>query len=182
MPMSAAELRAHAERLGAWLDGAGPDAEALAAATADFRAALGTFLKAGDLLPAVSAACLLSVALRLGARGEAEDDAVPVLREACETAERGRDAAIEHAETNGVDEANTAAYVSVTNEAGEALSALGEALRRGEEAERSFRAAAARFGEAAAGYRRLGTDGDARRAEIRALGARASAALAAGDP
>ena len=177
--MSLPSLSLHIQRLDAWKGGSPAPARELDDAIRDFEAGLATFESAGDRLTAASAAFFLSIALRVKARA-IPHEAVALLAQSCATAGRGRDNAIADAERGGVNERNTSSYATVTCEAGHAYLALGE-VQHGSEAEASFRQAASFFGEAAAGYRRLGSDDEARTAELKAVEARGRAALAQPD-
>ena len=121
-------------------------------------------------------AALLATALRIGAGLADGDSHNAAFLRAHEGAVKARDQAIEAATKNGVNNVNLTAYVRATSEAALCALALGEAVSPAE-GTALLTEAADLFAEAGAGYRRLGREGNAKHAEIKALEARSRRAL-----
>jgi hypothetical protein len=102
------------------------------------------------------------------------------LRAALAAATEARDLAIAAAKAGGVNDDNLAAYVIATDEAAQAALDLGQA-DPGAAGTAHLDQAAAWFGEAEAGYRRLGQQNEARAAALRAVEARGRRALRGQD-
>jgi hypothetical protein len=150
--------------------GAAPDSQSIKRVASAFETLIEQYDAEGALDRKAEASAMLATMLRIGAGLNHED------RRAHDHAVKACNHAIEAATKASVNHANLAAYVRALDEAAQTALALGEADASAE-GTGLLAEAATRFGEAAAGHRRLGRDGEARQAEIKALEARSKRAL-----
>jgi hypothetical protein len=155
--------------------GAAPDSQSIKRVASAFETLIEQYDAEGALDRKAEASAMLATMLRIGAGLNHEDRREALVR-AHDHAVKACNHAIEAATKASVPHANLAAYVRALDEAAQTALALGEADASAE-GTGLLAEAATRFGEAAAGHRRLGRDGEARQAEIKALEARSKRAL-----
>jgi hypothetical protein len=156
--------------------GAAPDAQSRSRVAPAFETLIEHCDAKGLLDNKAEASAMLATVLRIGADLAHEDRRRASLRAAHDHALKTCEHAVEAATKGSVNKANLAAYIRALEEAAQTALALGEADASAEGTS-LLADAANRFGEAAAGHRRLGRDGEARLAEIKALEARSKRAL-----
>jgi hypothetical protein len=156
--------------------GAEPDAQSMVRVASAFETLIEHYDAQGLLDNKAEASAMLATVLRIGAGLASDDRRQASLRGAHDHALKACEHAVEAATKVSVNNANLAAYVRALEEAAQTALALGEA-DASTEGTSLLADAASRFGEAAAGHRRLGRDGEARQAEIKALEARSKGAL-----
>jgi hypothetical protein len=156
--------------------GTPPDSDSIANVATAFETLIELYEADGALDKKAEASAMLATALRIGAGLTDGDSRQSSLRRAYQHALKACDHAVEAATKDAVNNVNLAAYVRALDEAAQTALALGEADLSAA-GTRLLAEAAKNFGEAAAGYRRLGRNGDAKAAEMKSLAARANAAL-----
>lgn len=155
--------------------GIAPDLHSMTQVASAFETLIEHYGADGALDNKAEASAMLATVLRIGAGFVHEDGRRASLRGAYDQALQACDHAIEAATKGAVNDVNLAAYVRSLDEAAQTALALGEP---DESAEGTglLAEAATHFAEAAAGYRRLGREGEAKHAEIKALEVRSKRA------